>query len=179
MNAGREECFIGVDIADAADKTLVQEQRLDGAFSSLEARKECLEIKLQGVGADALLRLFGVEFEAAELAHVVEQQHTVFEFEEGAGVFARGGVPKEIAGHTEMDIEQTTVELDQNLLAMTADANDCGSGKSAFGCPVIAASDSFGGDRRRSDSLTADVAGDRADDGFHFGQFRQSQAPEL
>ena len=43
MNAGAEQRFVGVDIADAAEKGLVEKQRLDTCLAAAECRGELVE----------------------------------------------------------------------------------------------------------------------------------------
>jgi hypothetical protein len=43
MNAGAEQCFIGVNIADAAHKCLIKEQRLDARLVAAEFGREFIE----------------------------------------------------------------------------------------------------------------------------------------
>jgi hypothetical protein len=51
MNAGAEEGFIGIDIADAADEMLIEQDGLDAGFAALEARAKFSESHLQRFGA--------------------------------------------------------------------------------------------------------------------------------
>lgn len=53
MQAGQEQGFIGVDIADAGDKALIQQEWFEGPFSLREKGVEsvCGEMRFKGFGA--------------------------------------------------------------------------------------------------------------------------------
>ena len=53
MNAGAEERFIGIDIADAAHKGLVEKQRLDARLVAAEFGGEFIEGDFQRFGPQA------------------------------------------------------------------------------------------------------------------------------
>ena len=53
MNAGAEKGFVGVDIADAAEESLVEKQRLDARFVRSEGRGELIEGDFERLGSEA------------------------------------------------------------------------------------------------------------------------------
>lgn len=69
---------------------------------------------------------FGVVFNTAELADIVEDQCAVVEFENGARIFGSGTVPEKFTRHAKVDVENAAVELGEDLFAATANAlNSC------------------------------------------------------
>jgi len=90
-NPGAEERFIGVDVPDAADESLVQQQRLDAGSAAAKIAGEVQSGDLERLRAEAA-HASGeilVHLNGAELAAVVKLEHAAVQREDGVGVFAR------------------------------------------------------------------------------------------
>lgn len=176
MDGRGEQGFVGINVADTADKGLVEKKSFDGDAALLQAFEEFVEGDLQSVGADSCEggRQGGKKLDAAKLADVVIDQRTAIEMEIGAGVFAAVGVPQEFPRHAEVDVEDATIEFNQDLFAMTADPFNAAAGEGGGGFSKATACDAvrveFGVVNRAADN----VGRDGADDGFDFGEFGQS-----
>ena len=124
-----------------------------------------------GAGFGEEIRHFGVVFDAAELTDVVKDESAVVEFEDGAGIFGAFAIPEKLAGHTEVDVQNATVELHEDLLAAPAYAlNFFASERFCSGGPW-GASHAVGGELDVLDGVPGDVRRNGADDGFNFGEF--------
>lgn len=126
MNAGCEERFIRIDVADAADEGLIQKQRLDVTAMPFEPGEEFFGGNSESVGAGFGEKIgnFGIELHAAELPDVVKDESAVIEFKNRPRVFGALAIPKKLAGHAEVDVEDAAVELYEDLLAMATHAFD-------------------------------------------------------
>ena len=107
------------------------------------------------------------------MAYIVIEQGAVVEREDGARVFAGFGVPKQLAGHAEMDIENATVEIDEDLLAATANVADDAAGERVRGFGEVRASHAMRRELRAFDAMPNKMRSDGAYNSFDFGQFRQ------
>ncbi len=106
-DAGAEEGFVGVDVADAVQDGLVEECGFDGELAAAEEFGEGFRGDGGGFGAGAGVGAEGTE--AAEAAGVDEAEFAaVGEGEDGVGVGGPGdlgGGDEEAAGHAEVDEE--------------------------------------------------------------------------
>ena len=142
---------------------------------ALQSCEKFSEIDCQRVGAGACeeIRQFVEIFEAAELADIVINESAGIELEHGARKFARHGVPEQFAGHSEMHIEDASIELEIDLLAAPMNMADGSAGEALGRVPKIATCDATRGDGSMPDSLAEDMGSDRTDDRFDFRKFRQ------
>jgi len=91
-DAGVEECFVGVDVADTVEERLVEERRFDGSFAIAEESDKVLEWDGEGFGAGPfVLCVRRDDGEAAEAARVYEAEFldpmsAAAEGEDGVGV---------------------------------------------------------------------------------------------
>lgn len=89
-----------------------------------EALVEFIEANPQGIRADTIKqrRHFREELDAAELANIIVKQSAVIQMEYGSCVLAGRAVPQQFACHAQVDVEDPSVEIEQDLFAATADA---------------------------------------------------------
>lgn len=131
-DAGEEEGFVGVDVADTGDGVLIEEEGLDGAGAG---GCEVGGGDGEGIGAElgpgAHERCgVGESPEAAEAARVLEGEAAFVEVPEGVEVWLGvevGGVvaPGEAAGHAEVDAEDAAACAEEcELLAAAFDGGD-------------------------------------------------------
>jgi len=109
MDAGAKQGFIGINIADAADEGLVEQQGLDTDFVALERAHEIFARDFKRFGAkpgDADGESLA-EFQTSELAAIVEQQRTFIEGEDGVGMLAGLAAQQQPAGHAKMKHDVT------------------------------------------------------------------------
>ena len=127
----------------------------------LQTLKEFLERNLKRVGTNLLQGQgqFWIIFHPAELAHVVVDKRPVRERKNGAGIFRGRRVPKQPAGHAEVNINDTAFEFEKDLLPMPAHINDPRIGKRLNGQFVIAARDTARAYLGRKDLLVQNVRG--------------------
>src|SRR5438105_2970330 len=94
---------------------------------SLQSCIEFVEGDAQGVGAAALenLRTDFKKFHSSELAHVVVKQCAIVQYKKRAGVLTGVSIPQQFACHSEMDIQDAAVQVDQDLLAESTHALIC------------------------------------------------------
>lgn len=142
MDASAEEGFIGVDIADAGEGGLIEEERFDGAVRAFAGAGEIARGDGKGIGAEgrpAELKecVFGwIGGEATEAARVDEEElGIVVEAPEGVGVFGNVGCEmwdvgweeEKASGHAELDAEGgAVVGVNGELLAAAGEARDAG-----------------------------------------------------
>ncbi len=188
VKAGEEEGFIGVDVADAGEHGLVEEDGLDGAGGGCGGLMELMALDGERVGAE-VVPCDGVEIEAggqwakpAEAARVAEE-HGVAAIDGPQGVHMRvdgdvGGIGEEedLAAHAELDDEGAAVGGDEGeLLAATFDGGDGGVLEKAVG--AIAGGAGCGRADIGAEELgAADEAADQtrlegAAERFDFGEF--------
>ena len=105
MYPGAKQGFVGVDIPQTAQESLVQQQGFDARLAAFQSRREILERHLQRLGAQAgdTQGEFLAEFEAPELAAVVEEQNSAVEGENHVRVPGRLATQQQAASHAEMD----------------------------------------------------------------------------
>ena len=142
---------------------------------ALQSPEKFSEIDRERVGAGACeeIRQFVKIFEAAELADVVINERAGIELEHGTRKLARHSVPEQFASHSEMHIEDASIELKIDLLAAPMNTADGGAGEALGREPKIAPCDAMRGDGSVPDGLAEDMGSDRADDRFNFRKFRQ------
>src|SRR5215813_8394973 len=123
MNPCAKQRLVGVDVADAPKKALVEQQRFDLRLAALHGRGELLEADFERLGAEfqqSLRKVLAVE-KPAELAAVVVHHDAAVESEDGVRVFARGPTQQQAARHTKVDDEIPTfafVEGEKDVLAI-------------------------------------------------------------
>ncbi|MCU1248711.1 MAG: hypothetical protein JWQ49_1740 [Edaphobacter sp.] len=109
-DAGVEQSFIGVDVADTVEERLVEQRRLNGGLAVAEEGGEVFERDREGFGAGAFVSCVGRDDgEAAEAAGVDEAEFfAAAEGEDGVSVRGDGrvgGGDEQATGHAEMDEE--------------------------------------------------------------------------
>ena len=139
MNPGAPQTFIGVDIADAAHDTLIEQQSLDARFSRLNPRAKFLRGNFQWfesqAAQDAFVGSIREQRHAAEPANVVVTQlAAVIEREKYVGVKRYGSFRRanaDFARHAEMDQQRTFfrrrfpgLEVEQKKFSQTPNARD-------------------------------------------------------
>src|SRR5579875_1624380 len=65
-------------------------------------------------------RKLAVELYTPELSNIVIEERAVVKFQNRTRVFAGAGVPEQVSGHTEMNVERAAVEFDKYLLALAS-----------------------------------------------------------
>ncbi len=152
---------------------MIEQQRFDVAFVTLQTIGEFGEADGEGVGSGALEEVghFRIKFDAAELAHVIEDQGAVVEFEDGADVFGKGAIPEELAGHAEVHIKDPAIEVQENLFAAAADGGDGSAGEGFRGGGEGRAGDAMRQDFGVQNGVTGDIRRDGTNDGFYFREF--------
>jgi hypothetical protein len=189
-DAGAEECFVGVDIADAVEERLVEQGGLDGGLATAKEADEVFKGDLEGLFAWAGVAVSGGDLvggedgEAAEAAGVDEAELVAArEAEDGVRVRWDGDLgvgDEEAAGHAEMDEELGVFcgavfaagEIYDDCFADAVDALDAGADKGfddAFGRGLeglgFVAGPDFG------DGLAMNAGVDAIGDGFDLGKF--------
>jgi hypothetical protein len=115
MNPGAPQAFIGVDIADAAHHTLIEQQRFDARFSRLNPRAKFVHgdfQRLQSQAAeDAFVVSIGEQRHAAEPANVVVTElAAIIEREKNVCVKRHRSIRRadaDFASHAEMNEQRT------------------------------------------------------------------------
>ena len=134
VHAGAEQRLVGVDVPDAGDAALVEQERLDRRARGLGERVQVLagEVALERLDAEAGVEE-GVErlraereLAGAEAARVVEDEHVVAEVEPHPHVpRRRGRVEQERAGHAQVHEQEDVVgELPDEVLAAAGELLD-------------------------------------------------------
>ena len=130
--------LVGVDVADARDEPLVDEQRLEPRPAAADPRPERLEREpvVERLRADPVERVVvrDVQPDPPELAHVAEPQlGAVVERERQPLVGVdrqRRRDDEQLPGHLEVDGEERAArEVDDDLLAAPADGLDPPAGR--------------------------------------------------
>jgi hypothetical protein len=93
MNPGREQCFVGINVSYARYEFLTEQDSLDNASMFFEAFVESSKVDNQRIGSLLIVDSGSKVLESTELAHVIEQERSTWQFEERACVLARIGVP--------------------------------------------------------------------------------------
>jgi hypothetical protein len=174
MNAGAEERFIGVNIADAAQEGLVEEQRFDARLVAAELGGEFIERDFERFGAEAgnAAREVFAELDAAELAAIVVQKCRPVEGKNSVGVFGWSSAEQQAAGHAEVD-HQITAAFDggHDELAVALYGEDAAALQACSHRVGIAPAKDAEIAKFGAENTLARDGGDRADYGFDFGKF--------
>lgn len=101
MDAGGEQRFVGVYVANPGDEGLAEQDRLDKAAMPLEAGKEFFKRDGERIRPYFFQQFWQlrIEFEAAELTDVIIDQIALLEVEDGACVLCGVRIPKQLARH--------------------------------------------------------------------------------
>lgn len=180
VDAGAEEAFGGIDVADADDYFGIHEGGFDGGGFVFEGLVEVGggEVGAQGFGAEVLEEGVSGELggwdmeEEAEAAGVGEGDFGGGGFERDVVVFFKPWfIDGEAAGHAEMEQEGCLVaEVDEDVFGAAFHFEDgladdlvviFGGGLAKFG----------GADSEFCDGLVGKVGGGAAEGGFDFGEF--------
>jgi len=109
-DAGMEEAFVGVDVADAGEERLIEQCGFDGKLAAAEEGGKFFGGDGEGFetgGGEGFFTGEVAEFEAAEAARVYEAElFAALETEAGVGVRGDFGVRRgneQAAGHAEVD----------------------------------------------------------------------------
>src|SRR5262249_62013627 len=105
MNAGAVQRLVGVNIAHAAQETLVEQQRLDHGAPRTEAGDEGRRIERERIRSE-LFQARGeliAELDAAELPDIVIDQRSAVQRDNGVAVRAEFGIEQQLAGHSKMN----------------------------------------------------------------------------
>src|SRR5450755_696397 len=170
MNPCGEQKLVRVYVSHSRNERLIQQQRFNRAAPLFQSRMERREVDVESV-RPSLREFVGERFEeleAAELPDVVEEQQTVVEFEQGARVFVGWSIPEQLARHAEVDVKNSAVEIDEDLLPAAPNTLNGRPGESAFSQRELAAGDTMRPDFGAQDRPALDVRRDRANDGFNF-----------
>src|SRR5437870_9402023 len=122
MDAGAKQRLIGIDVADAPQETLIQQQRFDWSLAAARALDELLQTRLERLWPELFhpTRHSVTELQAAELAWIIIQQHAAIERDHCVRVSAGFAAREQLTGHAEMHGEiLAAVELDDDKLAVT------------------------------------------------------------
>jgi len=109
VDAGTEESFVGIDVAEAANEGLVEQEALGGSASGAKTEGKIGGGDFERVGPERFVGR-GEKAKVSELADVIEQERAVGEREDSARVGAGLGIDEECAGHAEGDEYGTVVE---------------------------------------------------------------------
>jgi hypothetical protein len=119
MDARAKQRLVGIDVAQAGDKPLVEQQRLDASRPPAQPRCELSRRQRKNVGAK---RRNIAPPDASEAADVVVEQKPVAEAETSARVGARLALEPERARHAEPRHHARGLEIEDHALAVTPDA---------------------------------------------------------
>lgn len=113
MNACGEEGLICIYVANSAEKPLVEKKRLDRTFTLFQSLKESRKVELEGIRSNArdFWRWVGIELYTSELAHIIVNKSSIIKLNHRARILPRRRVPKQIASHSQMNIEETVVKI--------------------------------------------------------------------
>lgn len=183
VEAGEEQGFIGVDVADAGDAALVEQGGFEGDGAPAQGVPE-------GCGVEGVAERFGAELgegvghgvydvDGAEFADINEAELvSIVELEDGAGERLLGMVGRaevEAAGHAEVDdAAASVVELQAEVLAAPLDGLEGASAQ--LGADVGGGSPAqqafrAGREGEVGDAAPADQRFELAADSFDFGEF--------
>src|SRR5438046_2974408 len=133
MHAGFPERLIGVQVADAGQERLVEQQRLDPPFSSAQLRHQQRFVQIDErvgseLGGEEVVQLDkrSEQVDAPELARVDEaQQRAIVKLDLQVGVrFGQGigGSQKDVAAHFAVNDQPLVwVELNEQVFATAID----------------------------------------------------------
>jgi hypothetical protein len=121
MDARFEQRFVGVDIAHAAQKFLIQQQLLDPRVAFLEQLQEIFHRNVEGVRAQCPgpFRQTRAPFDTSEMSNVVIDQHSLIELEDRASVSGRLGIEQELSGHAKVNRQDAVVEFQDDKFAVS------------------------------------------------------------
>src|SRR5512136_267480 len=182
MEASLEERLVGVDVADAGDKGLIEEQRLDPSPAAGEDRAESLGPDLERLGAEAgqlaagALRLALEAEQEAELADVAETDLVapVLEADHQPDVLVARrafGREQELAGHLQVEDERPrALALDEEHLAPAPDAQNAAAAQGLERLPAARPEERPVEQIDPGDGPALDAGLERAGDGLDFGQ---------
>lgn len=175
MQASGKQRFVRIDVPDTRDERLIQQKRLDVPFMALQSFEKFGKIYRKSVWPGTLesLRQFAHEFEPSELADVVIDQCSRVELENGARIFARLGVPQQLAGHPEVHIQHATIQVEVDLFAAAVNAENGRAGETLDRLAEVSPRDAARGHRSMTNGLAQHVGRDGTNDRFDFGQLGQ------
>jgi hypothetical protein len=182
MDPGTEKAFIDINVAQAADKALIQEQGLDGPFFLLQAFKKITSGQFEGIRGQVGQWgpfLPGVqEGQKSEFPHIPISQLQVpgVQIENEVGMLVRRLAfrnQQQLPGHPEVNDQGGFVfQADQNEFAFSFNFSDEGARK-LFSEALPGGPQQAGGpDPNRSDLPSDQLFPKAADYGFHFRQLR-------
>ena len=189
MDAGAEQGFGGVDVADAHDDALIHQEVFDRCAAACGSTHQIRGVKLvvERLGAEMGEQLMGLAGglpeQGAESAWIGKAQHgAILQMDIDVIVRARRGVLRQhaqAAGHAQMHDGATALGIEQQIFGAAAGSLDALAGQ-------------YLGDFRRNgpaqvgatqgdigDASPDDVRCDAASGGFHFGQFRHTLCSEV
>ena len=185
VDAGAEEGFVGIDVADAGDGALVKQGGLDGHLAAAEgvaedAPVECVAKGFRSeVANDAGQVGFVQRPGAAEAADVDEVEGGVaVELQDQAGVRLNciGRAEMDAAAHHQVQDQDSVAQTQQEVLAATVDSLDSLANESEFELLERQAKGEFGvQDCRAPDVSSYDVGDQLAADRFNFRQLRHNR----
>jgi len=119
VDTGGKQRFISVDIPNAGDERLVENDGFQPASPTPKPRVEILELDTQRIWTDTGQRRSSIlkELDPPKLSNIVVKQNAVLQLDNCARVSSRLCLPQQPARHPEMDVEKTAIEVDENLFA--------------------------------------------------------------
>ena len=184
VDPGLEERLVGVDIADAGDPRLVEEEALDAAPAPLQDGPELGQVNFKRLGAQAGQlaargRRIALDAEQeAELADVAEAElvAAVAEADDEPRVFvSRRPLPREqeLAGHLEVEDERPpALDLDEEHLAAPADSDDAAAAQRLEPLPPASPEQGREEEVDPRDGPALEARRERTGDRLDFGEFR-------
>jgi len=126
MDARHKESFVGVDVADASDELLVEQQGLEGSLALPDESRKLGEGKILGQGFRPQtahhLVLVSDQVDPSEFAHVKKAQlSSVVQVKDGVAIFVGrsvAGPDRQLSGHLEVDEEAVAPgQVEDEILA--------------------------------------------------------------
>jgi hypothetical protein len=186
MKAGAPEAFVGVDVAQAAQHVLIEQERFYTSLARAQPAAEFRFSQLERIGAqggDQRGKLLGrgdahvaeaADIRVAKLAAVVEREPDV-----GVGRGGGGGfVEDQLASHAQMDDQPEGrrsgrggfgIELEEEHFAVAADFGEAAAGEQRF--DSLGLVNEIGFAETDGEDAAAGEGSEAAGYGFDFGKF--------
>ena len=176
MNAGREQGFVGVDVADAGQYSLIKQDALDRprGFQSAQSRQNGYLAQRLRAQPGAGLAAAGPQAHAAELARVDKmERRAVVEGERHAQVLAVGSrqFQHQFAGHAQVDGKKSPFRAFQpDIFAAPEKSGDGHALQTAAEFTLGTIDRTRPEQADRGHGFADNMSAQFADDGFYFRQ---------
>ena len=178
MNARAKQRLIGIDIADAAHHSLIQQHGFHRRFTQLQTARKFFERNLQRFRpqrSHARGKFFSI-FDSAKLPRVFINQRAAIQRENRVRPLRQRAIDQQPTRHPQMNHKESAIEANRDELSMALNGHNLPPRERIGGLTCGANNYADAGEFGIEDAPSHNRRTQRSNDGFHFRKLRHFRA---